>query len=32
MRVRLHYFVALVGIGKGLRYLVVMLFADALLF
>ncbi|WP_020682863.1 YqaA family protein [Marinobacterium rhizophilum] len=32
MRVRLHYFVVLVGIGKGVRYLVVILFADALLF
>ncbi|NVK42724.1 MAG: DedA family protein [Oceanospirillaceae bacterium] len=32
MKVRLDVFVALVGIGKGLRYLVVILFADALLF
>jgi membrane protein YqaA with SNARE-associated domain len=32
MRVRLSHFVVLVGIGKGVRYLVVILFADALLF
>jgi len=32
MRVRLHYFLVLVGVGKGVRYLVVILFADALLF
>nr|WP_067286270.1 YqaA family protein [Marinobacterium profundum] len=32
MRVKLAHFVVLVGIGKGLRYLVVILFADALLF
>lgn len=32
MKVRLDLFIALVGIGKGLRYLVVILFADALLF
>jgi len=30
--VRLHYFLVLVGVGKGVRYLVVILFADALLF
>ncbi len=32
MRVRLSRFLVLVGIGKGVRYLVVILFADALLF
>ncbi|GGO78695.1 membrane protein [Marinobacterium nitratireducens] len=32
MKVRLDLFIALVAIGKGLRYLVVILFADALLF
>jgi len=32
MKVRLDLFVCLVAIGKGLRYLVVILFADALLF
>lgn len=32
MKVRLDLFVALVAIGKGVRYLVVILFADILLF